>query len=180
MKHLPNILTLSRILLLPLLLFMILSSSYQLNLYSVILFIFVSFTDFLDGLIARYHGSTSEFGKMLDPIADKLLVVGVLTVLMINGTIAHINIIPALLIIFREIFISGLREYAANIKLEGTIDVSRIGKVKTAIQMISLVLILFSASIENSIFILNIGIILLWASMVLALISGYKYYRAIF
>lgn len=180
MKHLPNILTLSRILLLPLLLFMILSSSYQLNLYSVILFIFVSFTDFLDGLIARYHDSTSEFGKMLDPIADKLLVVGVLTVLMINGTIAHINIIPALLIIFREIFISGLREYAANIKREGTIDVSSIGKVKTAIQMISLVLILFSASIENSIFILNIGIILLWASMVLALISGYKYYRAIF
>ncbi len=117
---------------------------------------------------------------MLDPIADKLLVVGVLTVLMINGTIAHINIIPALLIIFREIFISGLREYAANIKLEGTIDVSSIGKVKTAIQMISLVLILFSASIEYSIFILNIGIILLWASMVLALISGYKYYRAIF
>ena len=180
MKNLPNILTLSRILLLPLLLFMILSSNDQLNLYSIILFMFISFTDFLDGFLARYYSSTSEFGKMLDPIADKLLVIGVLTTLMINETIAHLNIIPALLIIFREIFISGLREYAANIKIDGSIDVSSIGKVKTAIQMISLVLILVSASFEDSILILNTGIILLWASMLLALISGYKYYRAIF
>ena len=180
MKNLPNILTLSRILLLPLLLFMILSSNYQLNIYAVILFILISFTDFLDGFLARYQGSTSEFGKMLDPIADKLLVVGVITALVINGSIENLNIIPAFLIIFREIFISGLREYVANSKLEVSINVSNIGKVKTAIQMMSLTLILASALIEDSILILNIGIILLWASMLLALISGYKYYRAIF
>ena len=180
MKNVPNILTLSRILLLPLLLFMILSSNYQLNIYAVILFILISFTDFLDGFLARRQGSTSAFGKMLDPIADKLLVVGVITALLINGSIENLNIIPAFLIIFREIFISGLREYVANSKLEVSINVSNIGKVKTAIQMISLTLILASALIEDSILILNIGIILLWASMLLALISGYKYYRAIF
>ena len=180
MKNLPNILTLSRILLLPLLLFMILSSNYQLNIYAVLLFILISFTDFLDGFLARRQGSTSAFGKMLDPIADKLLVVGVITALVINGSIENLNIIPAFLIIFREIFISGLREYAANSKLEVSINVSNIGKVKTAIQMISLTLILASALIEDSILILNIGIILFWASMLLALISGYKYYRAIF
>ena len=180
MKNVPNILTLSRILLLPLLLFMILSSNYQLNIYAVILFILISFTDFLDGFLARRQGSTSAFGKMLDPIADKLLVVGVITALVINGSIENLNIIPAFLIIFREIFISGLREYVANSKLEVSINVSNIGKVKTAIQMMSLTLILASALIEDSILILNIGIILLWASMLLALISGYKYYRAIF
>ena len=180
MKNLPNILTLSRVIFLPLLLFMILSSNFQLNMYSVLLFIAISFTDFLDGFIARNQGSTSDFGKMLDPIADKLLVVGVLTSLMITGTIEDLNIVPALLIISREIFISGLREFAANSKLENTIEVSNIGKIKTALQMMSLTLILLSISFQNSIVILNIGIILLWASMILTLISGFKYYRTIF
>ena len=175
MKNLPNILTLSRVIFLPLLLFMILSSNFQLNMYSVVLFIAISFTDFLDGFIARNQGSTSDFGKMLDPIADKLLVVGVLISLMITGTIEHLNLIPALLIISREIFISGLREFAANSKLENTIEVSNISKIKTALQMISLTLILLSISFQNSIILLNIGIILLWASMILTLISGFKY-----
>ena len=180
MKNLPNILTLSRIILLPLLLFMILSSNVQLNIYSVVLFIAISFTDFLDGFIARNQDSTSDFGKMLDPIADKLLVVGVLISLMITGTIEDLNIVPALLIISREIFISGLREFVANSKIENMIEVSNIGKIKTALQMISLTLILLSISFQNSIILLNIGIILLWASMILTLISGFKYYRTIF
>ena len=180
MKNLPNILTLSRVLFLPFLLFMILSSNIQLNMYAVVLFVAMSLTDFLDGFIARNQGSTSDFGKMLDPIADKLLVVGVLISLMIEGTIEHLNIIPALIIISREIFISGLREFAANSKVESSIEVSNIGKTKTAFQMISITLILLSISFEDSIVILNTGIILLWTSMILTLISGYKYYRTIF
>ena len=180
MKNLPNILTLSRVLFLPFLLFMILSSNIQLNMYAVVLFVAMSLTDFLDGFIARNQGSKSDFGKMLDPIADKLLVVGVLISLMIEGTIEHLNIIPALIIISREIFISGLREFAANSKVESSIEVSNIGKTKTAFQMISITLILLSISFEDSIVILNTGIILLWTSMILTLISGYKYYRTIF
>ena len=180
MKNLPNILTLSRVLFLPFLLFMILSSNIQLNMYAVVLFVAMSLTDFLDGFIARNQGSKSDFGKMLDPIADKLLVVGVLISLMIADTIEHLNMIPALLIISREIFISGLREFAANIKVERSIEVSNFGKIKTGLQMISITLILLSISFQNSIIILNVGVILLWTSMILTLISGYKYYRIIF
>ena len=180
MKNLPNVLTISRIVLLAPLLIMIYLPNDQLNLISVILFILIALTDFFDGFFARRQNIMSEFGKMLDPIADKLLVVGVLIVLMIKGTIEDLTILPALLIIFREIFISGLREFAANRNSEASIDVSQVGKLKTAIQMLSLLLILSSLVLKNLTILLNIGIILLWISMVLALISGYKYYKSVF
>ena len=180
MKNLPNVLTISRIVLLAPLLIMIYLPNDQLNLISVILFILIALTDFFDGFFARRQNITSEFGKMLDPIADKLLVVGVLIVLMIKGTIEDLSILPALLIIFREIFISGLREFAANRNTQASIDVSQVGKLKTAIQMLSLLLILSSLVLKNLTILLNIGIIFLWISMVLTLISGYKYYKSVF
>ena len=180
MKNLPNVLTISRIVLLAPLLIMIYLPNDQLNLISVILFILIALTDFFDGYFARRQNITSEFGKMLDPIADKLLVVGVLIVLMIKGTIEDLSILPALLIIFREIFISGLREFAANRNSQASIDVSQVGKLKTAIQMLSLLLILSSLVLKNLTILLNIGIIFLWISMLLALISGYKYYKSVF
>ena len=180
MKNLPNVLTISRIVLLAPLLMMIYLPNDQLNLISVILFILIALTDFFDGFFARRQNITSEFGKMLDPIADKLLVVGVLIILMIKGTIEDLSILPALLIIFREIFISGLREFAANRNSHASIDVSQVGKLKTAIQMLSLLLILSSLVLKNLTILLNIGIIFLWISMVLTLISGYKYYKSVF
>ena len=180
MKNLPNVLTISRIVLLAPLLIMIYLPNDQLNFISVILFILIALTDFFDGFFARRQNITSEFGKMLDPIADKLLVVGVLIVLMIKGTIEDLSILPALLIIFREIFISGLREFAANRNSEASIDVSQVGKLKTAIQMLSLLLILSSLVFKHLMILLNIGIIFLWISMALALISGYKYYKSVF
>ena len=180
MKNLPNVLTISRIVLLAPLLIMIYLPNDQLNLISVILFILIALTDFFDGFFARRQNITSEFGKMLDPIADKLLVVGVLIVLMIKGTIEDLSILPALLIIFREIFISGLREFAANRNSQASIDVSQVGKLKTAIQMLSLFLILSSLVLKDLVILLNIGIIFLWISMLLALISGYKYYKSVF
>ena len=180
MKNLPNVLTISRIVLLAPLLMMIYLPNDQLNLISVILFILIALTDFFDGFFARRQNITSEFGKMLDPIADKLLVVGVLIVLMIKGTIEDLSILAALLIIFREIFISGLREFAANRNTQASIDVSQVGKLKTAIQMLSLLLILSSLVLKNLVILLNIGIIFLWISMLLALISGYKYYKSVF
>ena len=180
MKNLPNVLTISRIVLLAPLLIMIYLPNDQLNLISVILFILIALTDFFDGFFARRQNITSEFGKMLDPIADKLLVVGVLIILMIKGIIEDLSILPALLIIFREIFISGLREFAANRNSQASIDVSQVGKLKTAIQMLSLLLILSSLVLKNLTILLNIGIIFLWISMVLALMSGYKYYKSVF
>ena len=180
MKNLPNVLTISRIVLLAPLLMMIYLPNDQLNLISVILFILIALTDFFDGFFARRQNITSEFGKMLDPIADKLLVVGVLIVLMIKGTIEDLSILPALLIIFREIFISGLREFAANRNSQASVDVSQVGKLKTAFQMLSLLLILSSLVFKNLTILLNIGIIFLWISVVLALLSGYKYYKSVF
>ncbi len=180
MKNLPNVLTISRIVLLAPLLIMIYLPNDQLNLISVILFILIALTDFFDGFFARRQNITSEFGKMLDPIADKLLVVGVLIVLMIKGTIVDLSILPAMLIIFREIFISGLREFAANRNSYASIDVSQVGKLKTTIQMLSLLLILSSIVFKHLMILLNIGIIFLWISMALALISGYKYYKSVF
>ena len=180
MKNLPNVLTISRIVLLAPLLIMIYLPNDQLNLISVILFILIALTDFFDGFFARRQNITSEFGKMLDPIADKLLVVGVLIILMIKGIIEDLSILPALLIIFREIFISGLREFAANRNSHASIDVSQVGKLKTAIQMLSLLLILSSLVLKNLTILLNFGIIFLWISMVLTLISGYKYYKSVF
>ena len=180
MKNLPNVLTISRIVLLAPLLLMIYLPNDKLNSISVILFILIALTDFFDGYFARRQNITSEFGKMLDPIADKLLVVGVLIVLMIKGTIEDLSILAALLIIFREIFISGLREFAANRNSHASIDVSQVGKLKTAIQMLSLLLILSSLVLKNLTILLNIGIIFMWISMVLALISGYKYFKSVF
>ena len=180
MKNLPNVLTISRIVLLAPLLIMIYLPNDQLNLISIILFILIALTDFFDGFFARRQNIMSEFGKMLDPIADKLLVVGVLIVLMIKGTIEDLTILPALLIIFREIFISGLRVFVANRNSYPSIDVSQVGKLKTAIQMLSLLLMLSSIAFKHLMILLNIGIIFLWISMALALISGYKYYKSVF
>ena len=178
--NLSNILTLSRILVIPVILILIYLKSPFYGWIAFVLFCIAGITDFFDGYFARKQNITSEFGKMLDPIADKLLVVGVLIVLMIKGTIVDLSILAALLIIFREIFISGLREFAANRNSQASIDVSQVGKLKTAIQMLSLLLILSSLVLKNLIILLNIGIIFLWISMLLALISGYKYYKSVF
>ena len=111
MKNVPNILTIFRIISLPVLIPMILSSDKNINSYAVLLFIVIAASDFFDGYFARKMDLESSFGKMLDPIADKLFIVTVIICLMINGNIAHFSLIPGFLIIFRESFVYGLREY---------------------------------------------------------------------
>ena len=121
----------------------------------------------------------SSFGKMLDPIADKLFIITVIICLMINGTITYTSLIPGFLIIFREIFVSGLREYYSSANSSVAINVSSLGKIKTAIQMLSLFFILIaSLSLQFSTLLMNIGIIALWIAMVLSIVSGYQYYKA--
>jgi len=178
MKDFPNILTIFRIVSLPVLILMILSSEQKFNFYGLLLFIAISASDFFDGYLARKMNTESSFGKMLDPIADKLFIIIVIICLMINGTIAHLSLIPGFLIIFREIFVSGLREYYSSANSNIVINVSRLGKIKTAIQMLSLFLILVaSLSLQFSKLLMNIGIISLWIAMVLSVVSGYQYYK---
>ena len=179
MSKLPNILTISRIVLLPVLIILIFSDSNLINFLSIVLFIVMSITDYLDGLIARKTKNTSNFGKMLDPIADKLFVVLILITFISDSMLLGIHLIPAYLIIAREIFISGLREYASSDDNK-EIPVSHLGKYKTAAQMGGLFLILL-ADVYSSLFLINnFGIALLWIAMIASVYSGYQYYRKIF
>ena len=179
MKNLPNILTIFRIISLPVLILMILSSEQKFNYYAVLLFTAISASDFFDGYFARKMSIESSFGKMLDPIADKLFIITVIICLMINGTIVHLSLIPGFLIICREIFVSGLREYYSAANSNAVINVSNLGKIKTAIQMLSLFLILLAPlSLQFSIILMNAGIVALWIAMILSVVSGYKYYKA--
>ena len=179
MKNLPNILTIFRIISLPVLILMILSSEQKFNYYAVLLFMAISASDFFDGYFARKMSIESGFGKMLDPIADKLFIITVIICLMINGTIVQLSLIPGFLIICREIFVSGLREYYSASNSNAVINVSNLGKIKTAIQMLSLFLILLAPlSSQFSILLMNAGIAALWMAMILSVVSGYKYYKA--
>ena len=179
MSKLPNILTISRIVLLPVLIILIFSDSNLINFLSIVLFIVMSITDYLDGLIARKTKNTSNFGKMLDPIADKLFVVLILITFISDSMLLGIHLIPAYLIIAREIFISGLREYASSDDNK-KIPVSHLGKYKTAAQMGGLFLILLADVYSSLLLINDFGIALLWIAMIASLYSGYQYYRKIF
>ncbi len=179
MKSLPNILTIFRIISLPVLILMILSSEQKFNYYALLLFVVISASDFFDGYFARKMSIESSFGKMLDPIADKLFIITVIICLMINGTIVQLSLIPGFLIICREIFVSGLREYYSTSNTNAVINVSNLGKIKTAIQMLSLFLILLAPlSSQFNILLMNAGIAALWIAMILSVVSGYQYYKA--
>tara|TARA_B100001245_G_scaffold200852_1_gene160820 strand:- start:375 stop:923 length:549 start_codon:yes stop_codon:yes gene_type:complete len=178
MKNVPNILTIFRIISLPVLILMMLSSDKNINSYAVLLFIAIAASDFFDGYFARKMDLESSFGKMLDPIADKLFILAVIICLMIKGNIAHFSLIPGFLIIFREIFISGLREYYSSKNTNSVINVSYLGKIKTAIQMLSLFLILTAPiSLQFNDLLNNTGIVTLWIAMIFSIISGYQYYK---
>ena len=181
MSKLPNILTISRIVLLPVLIILIFSDSNLINFLSIVLFIVMSITDYLDGFIARQTKNTSNFGKMLDPIADKLFVVLILITFISDSMLLGIHLIPAYVIIAREIFISGLREYASSDDNNKEIPVSNLGKYKTAFQMLALILLILNPIISTSLIFIEVsGILLLWIASILSVLSGYQYYRSVF
>jgi len=134
MHNLPNIITISRIICIPLLAFLIISDS-DLHIFIFTLYIVAAISDFFDGYLARKLNATSEFGKMLDPIADKLLV-GILLLAMAASQYLDIfGLICAILILFREIFVSGLREYFAG---RLNLPVTFAAKLKTTTQLIAI------------------------------------------
>ena len=169
----------SRILVIPIIVALIYLKSPFYGWLAFILFCLAGVTDFFDGYFARKMSIESSFGKMLDPIADKLFIITVIICLMINGTIVHLSLIPGFLIICREIFVSGLREYYSTANSNAVINVSNLGKIKTSIQMLSLFLILLAPlSSQFSILLMNTGIFALWMAMILSIVSGYQYYKA--
>ncbi|MHA1599272.1 MAG: CDP-diacylglycerol--glycerol-3-phosphate 3-phosphatidyltransferase, partial [Alphaproteobacteria bacterium] len=136
LTKLPNILTLSRIAAIPVLVALLYFHSPVTRWAALLLFALAGLTDFLDGYLARNRGEVSNLGRFLDPIADKLLVSSVIVILVAIKQIEGLVVIPAIVIVCREILVSGLREYLAEIRVP--LPVSRLAKWKTAIQIIAL------------------------------------------
>lgn len=171
-KSLPNLLTLSRILVIPVLVGAFYIDGLWSNWLAAGLFGVASITDFLDGYMARAWQAQSKLGRFLDPIADKLLVSAAILMLVAAGT-AHI--LPSLAILCREILVSGLREYLAEVNV--SVPVSRLAKFKTAAQMLSIFLLLLGPAAPAFLHSLVLGNILLWIAAVLTLVTGYAYLR---
>ena len=177
----PNILTIGRIIIVPIFVLSFYIPGVVGDLVPFFLFVVASFTDFLDGLIARLYKEESKLGELLDPIADKILVAAALVLLVMNGIIKNLEVIAAIIILTREILISGLREFLAKRK-ESTLPVTSLSKFKTFIQMFSIAMLLTG---ETGNKIINfqdynaqtIGIILLWIAAFLTLYTGYDYLR---
>ena len=180
LKKIPNILTIGRILLVPFFVLAFYLPGFYGDLTAFALFVIASFTDFLDGMLARMLGEESKLGELLDPIADKIIVATALILLVMDGTIRHYEVIAAIIILTREILISGLREFLAKGQIK--LPVSNLAKLKTFLQMVAISLLLTG---ETGNKILNfqdynaqtIGIILLWLSAFLTLYTGYEYLR---
>jgi len=180
LKKIPNILTIGRIILVPFFVVAFYLPGFYGDLTAFALFVVASFTDFLDGMLARMLGEESKLGELLDPIADKIIVATALILLVMDGTIRHYEVIAAIIILTREILISGLREFLAKGQVK--LPVSNLAKLKTFLQMIAIALLLTG---ETGNKILNfqdynaqtIGIILLWLSAFLTLYTGYEYLR---
>lgn len=176
----PNTLTIGRIILVPIFVITFYIPGFLGDLIPFFIFILASFTDFLDGLLARLFKEESKLGELLDPIADKIMVSAALVLLVMNGTIQHYEVIAAIIILTREILISGLREFLAKSKV--SMPVSGLAKFKTFIQMFAIAILLTGES-GNTIISFHdynahsIGIIFLWLSAFLTLYTGYDYVK---
>jgi cardiolipin synthase (CMP-forming) len=179
---LPNLLTFGRIAAIPAVVAcMFWSQIFQGGLWLrwVALFIFIAagLTDLVDGYVARIWGQISPLGRMLDPIADKLLVSACLLMLVSDGTIRGLSIFAAVVILCREILVSGLREYLAGLNVR--VEVTRLAKWKTTLQLVAVgFLVLGDAGDAIVPVVTPIGLSLLWLSALLTLYTGWDYCRA--
>lgn len=176
LTSLPNLLTLSRIVIIPLIVALFFMDGDLPRWITLGLYAAACLTDFFDGYLARSMGQISRFGRFLDPVADKLLVASVILMLVATGRISGLVVLPALIILIREILVSGLREHLASISVG--VPVSRLAKWKTMIQMFSLgFLIVHDASPVwiPSVWIGEAGV---WVAALLTIITGYDYLRA--
>ncbi len=194
MKNLPNILTAIRILIIPILVLVLYLPGIISKLIAAILFVFAAITDYFDGYLARSMHAQSNFGRCLDPIADKLIVIVAIVMLIGFSNQDPWIVIPGLIIICREILVSGLREFLAELHVG--MPVSKLAKYKTAVQMTAITLLLlgekgtsyivyywFGALIEISAkmllisFIVLVGKILFILAALLTVVTGYSYLR---
>jgi cardiolipin synthase len=171
-----NKLTVSRILAIPVILLLLIIPQAWAAWLAMILFSVAGFTDWLDGYMARRDNQVSRIGQLLDPIADKLLVSSVILLLVFNGQISGLSVLPAVIILMREVAVSGLREFLAGLSV--SVPVSKLAKWKTTVQMIALGFLIVGRHAPSTIPALVIGDILLWLAGAFTVITGYDYWRA--
>jgi cardiolipin synthase len=176
LTSLPNLLTLSRILVIPVVVATFYLSGDYARWLGCALFAAAGFTDWLDGHFARRWEQQSELGRFLDPIADKLLVSATLFMLTVTARLSNHAVLPALVILCREILVSGLREYLAGLSV--SLPVSRLAKWKTAIQMVAIGVLIVGDAGWHVLPVVAVGEALLWLAALLTLMTGYDYLRA--
>lgn len=179
-ESIPNILTYGRILAIPVLIVVFYLPVTWSAITATVIFMVAGFTDWLDGYLARRWNQTSAFGAFLDPVADKLIVAAALIILVERNPTSADSIylaLPTIVIIGREIAISALREWMAEIGERAAVAVSMIGKVKTAAQMLAITLLLYQAPIAG-VSAADAGLVLLYMSAALTLYSMVIYLKA--
>lgn len=175
---LPNLLTYGRCVAVPAVVaLMFWSDDHAARWWALAIFTLAAITDYFDGYLARAWDQQSALGRMLDPIADKLLVAAVLLMLVSNDDIAGLSLWAAIVILCREILVSGLREFLAELKV--SVPVSRVAKWKTAAQLVALGFLVVGPAGEGILpGTVWIGTILLWISAILTMYTGWDYLRA--
>jgi cardiolipin synthase len=181
LTELPNVLTLSRIAAIPLLVVLVAVRLPITDFIACIVFSAAAITDYFDGKLARERGQSSDLGRMLDPIADKLLVAAALMMLVGDGRLSAAGLYPAIVILLREILVSGLREYLAGIRIG--LPVTRLAKWKTGFQMGALGTLLAgnSSAVLLHIAWLPVALVgeaMLWVAAALTLMTGWDYLTA--
>ena len=174
--NIPNQLTLLRILLIPVFVLVFYSSSSWNNYFACLVFALAALTDILDGYLARKLNQTSSLGAFLDPVADKLMVAVVLVLIVQQNPTTNLAL-PAAIIIGREITVSALREWMAEIGARNMVAVSILGKIKTIAQMLALGFLVFRVPVFGMP-VYQIGLILLYFAAILTLISMIQYLMA--
>jgi len=176
MLTLPNLLTLSRIFAVPLLVFLLWPTPKPFDYFlAFALYCLMGITDYFDGYLARAKGTVSRLGIFLDPIADKIMVASVIVMLVFIDDIQGYHIVAALVILLREIMVSGLREFLAGLSV--SVPVSKLAKWKTAFQLISLGALILAGSLPQWPWVLDVGLLSLWGAALLTLLTGWDYLR---
>ncbi len=176
MLTLPNLLTLSRIVTVPLLVAFLWWPQWEFG-YGIafVLYCLMGVTDYFDGYLARAQGTVSKLGIFLDPIADKIMVAAVILMLVGTHDISGIHLIAALVILLREIAVSGLREFLAQLRV--SVPVSRLAKWKTTLQLVALGALILAGAFPAADWIGTLGLAALWGAAALTLVTGWDYLR---
>lgn len=176
MLTVPNLLTLSRIVALPLLVACLWWPAWTAGYWlAFALYCLMGITDYFDGYLARAQGTVSKLGVFLDPIADKIMVAAVIVMLVATQDIVGVHLIAALIILLREIAVSGLREFLAQLQV--SVPVSRLAKWKTTLQLVALGALILAGALPLVPWVKLVGLVSLWGAAALTVITGWDYLR---